>query len=191
MTFSPTSEPTTTIDERTFCAVHPNVETSLRCNKCGRYMCSKCSVQTPVGYRCKQCVYQQQEVFYTANQFDTVIALAVSAVLSAIIAPILTEFGLFGVLVLGLPAGALISEAVFRLTGRRRGRYTWAYAAAGIVIGGLISYFVFNPALLAALTTPNAGRQLGGVSFGGLLTAMIYPLLYVVLAAGAAIARLR
>src|SRR5688572_1451926 len=43
-------------DGRTFCAIHTSVETTLRCNKCGRYMCVKCAVRTPVGYRCKQCV---------------------------------------------------------------------------------------------------------------------------------------
>jgi len=64
--------------DATFCAVHPAIETTLRCNKCGRYMCTKCVVRTPVGYRCRQCVNQQQAVFFTATQTDYLIAAAVS-----------------------------------------------------------------------------------------------------------------
>ena len=37
------------------CATHPDVETNLRCGKCGKLICPKCMVQTPVGARCKQC----------------------------------------------------------------------------------------------------------------------------------------
>ena len=37
------------------CATHPNVETNLRCGKCGKPICPKCLVQTPVGARCLDC----------------------------------------------------------------------------------------------------------------------------------------
>src|SRR3954469_16162273 len=105
------TEPTTAVvdpvvsDGRTFCAVHTTVETSLRCNKCGRYMCVRCAVRTPVGYRCKQCVHQQQDVYFTANSRDYVIAAVVSAVLSVPISFILMQLGLFLIIILGLPAG--------------------------------------------------------------------------------------
>ena len=48
------NEPDVT-DEVTYCAVHPDRETGLRCNKCGRLMCAECAVPTPVGYRCREC----------------------------------------------------------------------------------------------------------------------------------------
>ena len=37
------------------CATHPEVETNLRCGKCGKPICPKCMVQTPVGARCPEC----------------------------------------------------------------------------------------------------------------------------------------
>ncbi len=37
------------------CATHPGVETNLRCGKCGKPICLKCQVQTPVGARCLDC----------------------------------------------------------------------------------------------------------------------------------------
>ncbi len=37
------------------CAKHPNVETNLACGKCGKPICPRCLVQTPVGVRCSEC----------------------------------------------------------------------------------------------------------------------------------------
>ena len=43
-------------DETVYCSYHPNVETGLRCNKCGKPICVKCARRTPVGYRCPDCI---------------------------------------------------------------------------------------------------------------------------------------
>src|SRR5438874_12760441 len=43
------------VGDRTMCARHRNVETHLRCGKCGRPICPKCLVHTPVGARCPKC----------------------------------------------------------------------------------------------------------------------------------------
>jgi len=37
------------------CAAHPNIETNLKCGKCGKPICPKCLVQSPVGARCPEC----------------------------------------------------------------------------------------------------------------------------------------
>ncbi|MBI2832338.1 MAG: hypothetical protein HYX79_08790 [Chloroflexi bacterium] len=37
------------------CNSHPDVETTLRCGKCGKPICPRCLVQTPVGTRCREC----------------------------------------------------------------------------------------------------------------------------------------
>src|SRR4030043_298820 len=49
------------------CANHPNRETSLRCKRCNKPICSSCAVLTPVGYRCRECVRGQQATFDTAG----------------------------------------------------------------------------------------------------------------------------
>jgi hypothetical protein len=36
--------------EAMYCANHPNRQTHLRCNKCGKPVCTKCIKPTPVGY---------------------------------------------------------------------------------------------------------------------------------------------
>jgi hypothetical protein len=120
------------------CYVHPDVETNLRCNKCGQYICARCAVRTPVGYRCKQCINQQQTVFFTAVPTDYIIAAVVSAVLGGVIGFVLGR-SLFIALILSAPAGGLIGEAVVRLTGKRRGRHTGAVVAAGIAVGTVVA----------------------------------------------------
>lgn len=37
------------------CATHPDVETELACSRCGKPICPRCMVQTPVGARCREC----------------------------------------------------------------------------------------------------------------------------------------
>lgn len=135
----------TATQETLMCSVHPNVATTLRCNKCGRPMCIRCSVRTPVGYRCRECVRGQQQVFYTAKSTDVVIQGAVSLVLSAISAAIITLigsglgfWGYFIAFSAGSGAGALIADLAHRAAGRRRGKYSWLVVAGAIVLGGLL-----------------------------------------------------
>ena len=37
------------------CATHPDVETELGCSRCGKAICPRCLVHTPVGARCREC----------------------------------------------------------------------------------------------------------------------------------------
>ncbi len=37
------------------CTYHPDVQTGLRCSRCGKPICPKCAVRTPVGLRCPEC----------------------------------------------------------------------------------------------------------------------------------------
>jgi hypothetical protein len=132
-------------EEKLFCTVHPNIETNLRCNRCGRPMCSKCAVLTPVGYRCRQCVRQQQDTYFNAQTLDYLIAAGVSLVLSFMAAAILSRFGWFFIAFFLAPvAGGLIGTAVFRLTGKRRGRYT-AIIVGGAVVLGALPFLLVNP----------------------------------------------
>ncbi|MBZ0296102.1 MAG: hypothetical protein K8L99_26315 [Anaerolineae bacterium] len=133
------NEPTTG-EEITYCAVHPDRETGLRCNKCGRYMCAQCAVQTPVGYRCRECVRQHDDKFFNATQNDYILLFAVSAGLTGLVAVVMSaiRLPLLFIILLGLPIGGAISEAVVRAVKKRRGRQSGIIAASGAVIGGLV-----------------------------------------------------
>jgi B-box zinc finger len=126
-------------DEILYCTVHPNKETTLRCNKCGRPMCAQCAVQTPVGYRCRECVRGIQDDYYKATQNDYIVIFAVCAGLTGIVSAIYAaiHLGILFAFLLGLVAGGVIGEGALRLTSRRRGRQSANIAAGGAVIGGL------------------------------------------------------
>lgn len=157
-------------DQKLYCANHPTVETMLRCNRCGKPICTRCAIQTPVGYRCKQCVGRQQAVFYTGGVADYLIGGAIALVAGGAAGLLMSLLGAwFFALILGAPAGMAIAEAVRWAVRRRRSRYLGAVVGGGILLGSL-------PALL-----------LGLLNLWSLLTVG----LFVALAVGAAAARLR
>ncbi len=145
MTVPERLDDTDTQEELVYCTVHPTIATSLRCNRCGRPMCTRCAVKMPVGYRCRECVREQQDKFFDAQMRDYLIAGVVALVMSFVAAAILARIGWFIIVFFLAPAaGGLIGRAVFRLTGRRRGRYTGAVVGTCVVLGAL-PFLLLNP----------------------------------------------
>lgn len=162
------------------CYYHPNVETELRCNKCGRYICPKDAVRTPVGYRCRSCVKEQQDIFFTATPVDYVIAAVVSLALSAVAAAIIPVIGFFAIFAAPV-AGGVIAEGVRLATGKRRGRYTWIVVIVCMVATACLSLW-FRPEVQYALAL--------GVLNPALFT-LLWTGVYLVIGIGIVAARLR
>ena len=166
--------------ETHFCYYHPNTPTELRCNKCGKYICVRDAVRTPVGYRCKSCVKEQQDIFFNATPVDYVVAAVVASVLSmiaAFIVPALGFLAIFG----GPVAGTVIAEAVFRATGKRRGRYTWI-----VVIACMISTAVIRLLMMPEVMYALSFGVLEPIAF-----TLIWMGVYLVIGVGIVAARLR
>ena len=151
------------------CAFHPDRETTLRCNKCEKPICTRCAVLTPVGYRCKECVRGQQSVFETARPLDFVIAAVVSAVGVGVAVALLNMIGFWGFFVAPLVGGGL-AEVVRVAIRRRRGRRLPLMATLAGALGILPTLF---PVLVAVvvLVAENAFDMLGGLLLG-----VVYPL---------------
>ena len=165
--------------ETLYCYNHPNRETSLRCNNCNRPICSACAIHTPTGYRCRECVKGQQQVFNTAEWYDYVIGFVVAGFLSGIASFLVTligGFGIFGWLIIaaGAPtAGGLIAEAVRAATRKRRSRNLFLTVAVGVVLGVvpmlLIQIFSLNifgiifQVIYLFLATPVVYTRLSGI----------------------------
>jgi tetratricopeptide (TPR) repeat protein len=157
-------------EEVLYCANHPNVQTRLRCNRCGKPICTRCAIRTPVGYRCRECVGQQQAVYFTGGALDYVIGGVIALVLSGLTSFLMTSLGAwFFALILGPTIGIAIAEAVRFAVRRRRSRLLWMVVGLCIILGAV-------PALLLALTSVWRLLTLG---------------LFLLLAVGAATARLR
>ncbi len=126
-----------------YCYVHPNRETSLRCNNCNRPICAACAVRTPTGYRCRECVKGQLKVFDTSQWYDYILGFIVAGILSivaAFLVTIVSRIGFIGwfLIIIGAPSAAVvIAEGVRMATGRRRSRPLFMTVAAGVVLGAL------------------------------------------------------
>jgi hypothetical protein len=139
-----------TTQAKTFCINHPQTETLLRCNKCGRPVCIKCVQRTPVGYRCNECLGVQRAGYYTATTLDYIVAAVVALILGAAagFGISLISFWLIAIFV-GPVAGGVISEAIRRVISKRRGRYLALVACAALVVGALsVLFFPALPFLL-------------------------------------------
>ena len=130
-------------NEVLFCANHPSRETHLRCNRCGKPICSSCARFTPVGYRCPECIREHEDIFYTATAVDYIIAAIIAFPLGFIagyLAWLFTSIGFFGFFLIFLaPAvGTFLARIIIKAVGRRRGRWLPYLVASAIVIPGLL-----------------------------------------------------
>ena len=140
--------------ETHYCFYHPNTPTSLRCNKCGKYICIKDARLTPVGYRCKECVRGQQKIFETAQWYDFAIAFVVSAVAAALGSLVLSFVGFF-IFFIAPSIGVGTAEIVRRAVRRRRSRYLPLAAGIGAAVG-------ITPQVLGPLVLVGFGLLSGG-----------------------------
>ncbi len=145
------------------CFYHPDRTTTLRCNKCGRPICPDCAIRTPVGYRCPDCVREQQDKFYTATATDVLIGAAVAwgsgliaGVVLWLLILILGGLGFFGFLAaffLGPAVGGATAELALRAMGKRRARrFPWIGTAA-LVVGMLMVAGVTGALFMGLLTS--------------------------------------
>lgn len=171
---------------KTFCVNHPQTETYLRCNKCGKPVCLKCVQRTPVGYRCNECLGMQRAGYYTATPVDNVIAFVIALFLGGIAAVVMSfvNLGLFSIIIaifVGPIAGGIVSEAIRRVISKRRGRYLALVAVVALVLGALV--------VMLAPVTPFLLRGQIRVLAGAVLNIGFW--IFLVVAASTLYARLR
>jgi hypothetical protein len=158
------------------CATHPNVETDLGCSKCGKAICPRCAVQTPVGMRCRECAQVRRIPTYNVGGATLVRAggAAIGAGVAFGVAWAffnLVTYIFYGVLA-GIGIGYVIGEIVSLSTNRRSGPPLQAMAVGGVVL----AYIVRVSVLLA---TDWGMRDLRSDGFG-----LVVALLAAFIAAG-------
>ncbi len=169
------------------CANHPNRETTLRCNRCEKPICTQCAILTPVGYRCKECVRGQQKIFDTTRNYDYPLAFGIALILSGISVAILSFLGFWG-LFLAPVLGGVIGEAIRRAVGRRRSRRLPLVAAIGAGVG-MAFYLLFSS--LPYLSYAAFGGSFNLMVAGGALTSFLWPIAYAALLIASMYYRLR
>ncbi len=125
------------------CARHPDVETNLRCNKCGKPICPKCLVQAPVGARCPDCakLYRLPTFHVSTKYYLRAVGTGLGmAVVCGVVWGVLVSLVSFFFLNLLLAAGAgyAIGEVISLSVNRKRG--TGLAVVGGVAVA--ISYVV-------------------------------------------------
>lgn len=160
-------------------------EITLRCSKCGKPITPDQAVQTPIGYRCQDCIRKQQKIFNNSRPVDYVLSFLIAAGLSlfaSFLILLIPFFTLLVVFLLAPAAGVAIAEVVRLVTQKRRSKQLFRLVAAGVIIGGI-------PLLLMHLLNLIAQLSQGTFSFFSLLP-LGYQILYLVLVVPSAYYRL-
>jgi hypothetical protein len=164
-----------------YCYVHPNRETTLRCNRCERPICAQCAIRTPTGYRCKECVREQQKTFDTAVWSDYLIGFGLTSVLSLVAAGLIAAIsflaGFFMIFIsaaIAVGAGSVIADSVLRVL-RRRSRMLFRIVAASVIVGALpVAGFILMSGdffsliwlgIYLVIATPTVYRRFSGIQF--------------------------
>ena len=145
-----------TAPETLRCATHPDVETNLRCGKCGKPICPGCLVQTPVGARCRDCsrlyrlpTYRLSPVHYL-RAIGAALGTAIVAGIAWGIIQSYLRSGLFLIIgiAVGYGVGIGIGEVVSRSVNRKRGGWLPVIGVLALVICyglvWLVSFFRFG-----------------------------------------------
>ncbi|NOY99063.1 MAG: hypothetical protein GXP40_07660 [Chloroflexi bacterium] len=128
--------------ETLYCANHPTRETMLRCNRCEKPICPSCAVHTPTGYRCRECVREQQRLFDTAAWYDYLVGIGTTTLLSLVTSGIIVFVSFFAgffmwFISVGIAAGAgvLIAKIALKALRGRRSKALFYTTAAGVILG--------------------------------------------------------
>lgn len=149
-----------------YCHFHPNRETLLRCNRCEKPICTSCAVKTPTGYRCKECVHNQQKIFDTAESRDYIVAFLIAIVISTTGSYLVSFIGFLTILL-----APIIGTAIARVVGwaihKHRSKRLFLLTAGAAVLGSM-------PILLLTLL----GGGLFSILWQGIYTFLVTSTVY-------------
>ncbi|HWV35453.1 MAG TPA: hypothetical protein VNZ55_07470 [Thermomicrobiales bacterium] len=120
------------------CSYHPDVMTGLRCTNCGKPICPKDAVRTPVGLRCPDCAGVRRMGTIRTPTNDLAKSLG-AGLLVAVVVAVLWRFIPSWGFYLSLAMGFGVVEAIARFTRNKRGTDLQIAAMAVITVGFLLS----------------------------------------------------
>lgn len=154
----------------TRCSYHPDVMTRLRCSRCGKPICPRCGVRTPVGLRCPDCAGVRGLPTYATS--GSILPRAAGVGLAVALAVgLLWGFAPSWGFYLALLLGFGVAESMAWASNAKRGRDLQLVALAAIAFGLLVSRAVLAQRLgitwadvnaLGVVFTPEVLREYGG-----------------------------
>ncbi len=184
------------------CSYHPAVMTGLRCNRCGKPICPRCAVRTPVGMRCPDCAGVRGLPTYRTPANDLLKAAGAGLLVASLVA-VLWRFFPVWQFYLCLLLGFGTVEAMAKVANNKRGPDLRAAAILAITVGLVLSRILLAQrfgvsaadvnALESGLVNDEIFNEFGGVvSVGDVLQLRLIPdLLFALMAYGIAWVRFR
>lgn len=120
------------------CSYHPDVMTGLRCSRCGKPICPRCGVRTPVGLRCPDCAGVRGLPTYSTSS-DLLLRAAGAGLLVAIAVGIIWPFAPSWKFYLCLVLGFGVAEAMARASREKRGLDLQIVGFVCVTVGILLS----------------------------------------------------
>lgn len=135
------ADPTHRNTDEVQCSYHPSTMTRLRCSRCGKPICPRCGVRTPVGLRCPDCAGVRGLPTYRTDSTSlakaTAFGLAV-AVAIGVIWGFIPSWGFY----LSLAIGFATAEAMAHAVNGKRGRDLQLVGIAAVLVGIAVSRIV-------------------------------------------------
>jgi hypothetical protein len=123
------------------CTYHPSVMTRLRCSRCGKPICPRCGVRTPVGLRCPECAGVRGLPTYRTDSGTLVKSLGAGIIVAIAVGVVwgyLPNWNFY----LSLLLGFAVAEAMAYASKAKRGTDLQIAAIAAVVLGLVISRVV-------------------------------------------------
>lgn len=148
-----------------FCARHKTTQTRLRCGRCEKPICPKCTVYGPTGTRCGDCASNRGSHIYQVSAKNYAIAFGAALGLGAVGGLGSSLLGSWAIwLLLYAPAIVpVLGRLVTRITGGKRGPKLATAVSLGLFCGAMIvvagNFLVeraaFNAAMQSAQLPPD------------------------------------
>jgi hypothetical protein len=176
-------------DGRLFCYRHPDRETWVRCGRCEKPICTRCAMQGPVGFRCRDCGKPVRDPMTSFTPVQLLGGLAASFGGGLVAAFISGRFG-FLALFVAFFAGGVIVEAITRVTGYKMGAKMDFIVYGGIIAGAVVAFWIGNAEAIDFLLRHGSSAPVGE---GGptIMSVLIEQFFWAAVAAGCTIAGAR
>ena len=141
------------------CYRPPERETYMRCGRCDRPICTKCGLQGPVGFRCRDCGQLAHDRLTSFTPLQVLTVLGLGAGIAAASTLVGGQLGYFGLL-LGFFAGTLTAELSNRMIGYKRGPVMIGLMSVGIVLGVVVGSVLDAFLLLGLMMDAEVGMPM-------------------------------
>lgn len=162
-----------------WCRRHRKVQTRLRCGRCEKPICPKCTRMGPTGARCVECASNRTQHIYKVGPLHMLLTFTSLVLFSIISLALLQRVGFFLLLFVPL-IGAALSKAIPAITRGKRGPVLASVATAGAVVGALVPVLVNWLIVTAMYSSPNGAASAYEV-YAMILPSLGYSLIFLVL----------